>query len=184
MAFYPNMCKTSHISILNESALVLNANYAPLTICSVKRAICLVFLGKVDIIEEKRQIIRSPSFSMPMPSVIKLNSYLRYNGIEVVLTRRNILLRDNHECGYCGKKSGLLTIDHIIPRERGGPDTWENLITACSSCNRGKSNRTPEEAGMPLRKRPIKPNRIHYFQQFVNDHTADWRPYLFMESIS
>ncbi len=178
------MNEASNHNILNGSALVLNANYAPLTICSLKRAICLVFVDKVDILEEKEQFVHSPSFAMRIPSVIKLKSYLRYNSIEVILTRRNILLRDNHECAYCGKKSGLLTIDHIIPRERGGQNTWENLITACSSCNLMKSNRTPEEAGLALRKRPLKPNRIHYFQQFVNDHTSDWRPYLFMESYS
>ncbi len=167
---------------LNGSALVLNANYAPLTICSVKRAICMVFLEKVDILEEKDQVIHSPSCSMRIPSVVKLKSYLRYNSLEVILSRRNVLMRDNHECGYCGKRNGLLTIDHIVPRERGGKNTWDNLITACSPCNLAKSNRTPEEAGMPLLKRPTKPNRIHYFQQFVNEYTSNWRPYLFMES--
>jgi len=167
---------------INGSALVLNANYAPLTICSVKRAICLIYLDKVDILEERQELVHSPSINMPIPSVIKLRSYLRYNSIEVILSRRNILLRDNFECVYCGTKSRTLTIDHIIPRERGGPDTWDNLVTACSPCNLKKSNRTPEEAGMVLRKRPIKPNRILLFSNNllmttdrIGVHICSWK---------
>lgn len=161
---------------------MLNANYAPLSICSVKRAICLLFLDKVDLLEERQEKVHSSSRTMPMPSVIKLKSYIRYNSMDVVLSRRNIFIRDNHQCSYCGKRSGVLTVDHIIPREQGGQDTWENLVTACPRCNLLKSNRTPEEAHMPLRTQPRRPNRIHYFQRFVNGATANWKPYLFMES--
>ena len=74
-----------------------------------------------------------------------------------------------------------MTIDHIIPKGRGGMDTWENLVTACKPCNQIKGDRTPDEAGMALNKQPKRPNRLHYFQRFVKDQQKDWRPYLFME---
>lgn len=168
----------------NNSALVLNANYSPLTICSVKRAICLAYLNKVEILETGKRTVHSPTMMMPIPSVVKLKDFVRYNSMDVLLSRKNILQRDQHQCMYCGKRSGPFTIDHVIPREQGGLDSWSNLVTACPHCNVKKSNRTPEEANMPLRKRPIRPNRIHYFQQFVNDQYINWRPYLFMESPS
>ena len=102
----------------------------------------------------------------------------------MILSRRNIFHRDNYSCQYCGTKAGPNTIDHIIPRERGGKDTWDNLITACAPCNIVKGNRSPEEMGMRLLKKPNKPNRIHYFQKFVGINQTKWRPFLFMESLN
>ena len=100
------------------------------------------------------------------------------------LSRKNILIRDNNICQYCGEGGNALTIDHIYPKFRGGKDTWENLVCACKNCNQKKGNRTPQEANMPLIKTPKRPNRIHYFQRYVKDRQADWRPYLFMEPLS
>jgi len=103
--------------------------------------------------------------------------------MSVILNRKNIVQRDHHTCQYCGKSSGPVTVDHIIPKERGGLDSWENLTTACPPCNLKKGSRTPGEAGMKLKKHPVRPNRIHYFQQFVRHQQIGWRPYLFMEPL-
>ena len=102
--------------------------------------------------------------------------------MDVILTRRNLLVRDNHQCQYCETKKGPLTIDHVMPKNRGGGDAWDNLVAACQTCNRAKGSRTPEEAKMVLKRYPKKPNKIHYFQQFIHEKQGAWRPYLFLES--
>ena len=101
----------------------------------------------------------------------------------VEISRKNILVRDNYTCQYCGKQNKSLTVDHVIPKFRGGQDTWENLVAACKECNKTKGERNSEEAGMPLAKKPKRPNRIHYFQRYVKERQIDWRPYLFMEPL-
>ncbi|NHZ85862.1 MAG: HNH endonuclease [Planctomycetia bacterium] len=171
-------------SLLNRAVLVLNTNYAPLEICSARRAICLYYLEKVDILIKYNDKVHSPSITLKIPSVIKLRDFIRYNSMELILSRRNIFHRDNYTCQYCGNKIGPHTIDHVIPKERHGGDTWENLVTACAHCNLIKGNRSPEEMGMALIKKPVRPNRIHYFQQFVGIKQIDWRPFLFMESLN
>ena len=171
-------------SILNKVVLVLNSNYTPLHICATKRAICLYYLNKVDILEYYKEAAHSPSISFQLPSVIKLKKIIKYNSMSVILNRKNIVQRDHHTCQYCGISSGPNTVDHIIPKERGGGDSWENLITACSPCNLKKGNKTPSEAGMTMIKQPVRPNRIHYFQQFMQQNQLNWRPYLFMEPLN
>lgn len=166
---------------MNRVVLVLNTNYAPLSICTAKRAICLQVLEKVEVLDVYDEVAHSPSTTIPLPSVVKLKEFVHYNSIVVALSRKNILTRDDHACQYCGTRHGVLTVDHIIPRERGGMDTWENLVTACAECNLKKGNHTPEEVNMPLLKKPSRPNRIHYFQQFVKQKQSGWRPFLFME---
>jgi 5-methylcytosine-specific restriction endonuclease McrA len=173
---------TKKCSLLSRAVLVLNSNYAPMTITTSKRAICLFFLDKVDVIESYDDSIYSPTRALQLPSIVKVKDYVNYNSMNVVLSRKNILLRDKQQCQYCAIKSSKLTIDHIIPKERGGYDSWDNLITACQDCNRKKGNRTPEEARMPLLKYPKKPNRIHYFQQFIKESQRNWKPYLFLEA--
>lgn len=168
--------------LLNRSVLVLNTNYMPLTICTAKRAICLFFLDKVEVLVSYREKVHSPTIALSLPSIVKLRDFVHYNSMEVALSRRNVLLRDNHQCQYCSTRSGPFTIDHVLPRERAGSEQWDNLVTACQPCNRKKGNHTPEEAGMPLTRHPRKPNRIHYFQQFIREPQASWRPYLFLES--
>jgi len=170
--------------LLNRSVLVLNSNYAPMTVCTAKRAICLQVLKKIDVIAKYDEKIHSPSISLNLPSVIKIRDYIRYNDMAVEISRKNILIRDDHSCQYCGTKmTSHLTVDHVLPRFRGGKDIWENLVTACKPCNQKKGNRTPDEANMPLDRQPKRPNRIHYFQRFVKDLQVDWRPYLFMEPL-
>ena len=168
-------------SILNRSVLVLNTNYAPMDICTAKRAICLYFNEKVDILESYKEDIHSPSTTLSLPSIVRLRDFVKNHTMDVILTRKNLLVRDNFECQYCSSKKTPLTMDHVNPKTKGGLDTWENLVAACKSCNQKKSDRTPEEAGMVLNRIPKRPNRLHYFQRFVKDQQKDWRPYLFME---
>jgi len=170
--------------ILNRAVLVLNANYAPLHICTAKRAICLHYLEKIEIVETGEDLIHSPSLEVLVPSVIKLKQMVKYNSIAVILNRKNIFQRDSYSCQYCGKSSGTLTVDHIIPKEQGGRDLWENLVTACLLCNLKKGNGSPESAGLKLLKNPHRPNRIQYFQQFAKNGQRSWKPYLFMEALT
>jgi 5-methylcytosine-specific restriction endonuclease McrA len=167
---------------LSQSVLVLNTNYAPMDICTAKRAICLFFNEKIDILESYNENVHSPSITFALPSIIKLKDFVRNQKMDVILTRRNLLARDNHQCQYCEIKKGPLTIDHVMPKNRGGPDAWENLVTACQTCNSNKGSRTPEEAKMILKRLPKKPNKINYFQQFISEKQDAWRPYLFLES--
>ena len=170
------------VSILNRSVLVLNTNYAPMDICTAKRAICLYYNEKVDILESYKEDVHSPSITLSLPSIVRLKDYVKHNQMDVILTRRNLLVRDNYECQYCGSKKSPLTMDHVKPKKQGGKDSWENLVAACQNCNRKKGNRTPDEAKMPLKRIPRKPNKIHYFQQFISTHQVSWKPYLFLES--
>jgi 5-methylcytosine-specific restriction endonuclease McrA len=168
-------------SILNRGVLVLNSNYAPMTICTAKRAICLNFLNKVEVLSNYEEVVKSPSLTVSLPSIIKIKDYVRYDNLSVDLNRKNLLERDNYTCQYCGQKKMPLTIDHIIPKASGGKDSWDNLVAACRSCNQKKGNETPSSANMSLRKKPKPPNRLHYFQRFVKEKQNDWKPYLFME---
>jgi 5-methylcytosine-specific restriction endonuclease McrA len=169
-----------NININNSVTLVLNASYLPLAVCSSKRALCLYFLNKVDVLMSHDKFIYSPSTRIKVPSVVKLKTYVSYNSLEVVLNRKNLLLRDNSCCQYCGSKSNL-TVDHIIPKLKGGSDTWENLIVACSPCNAKKGSRTLKEANMKLMKQPKKTNRFMYFNQFVKNKNVGWKDYLFID---
>ena len=178
---YPNVANESS---LNSAVLVLNANYAPMMICTAKRAICMDFLHKVDILANYNQEIHSPTISYKLPSIIKVRNFVRYDNLSVDLNRKNIIIRDENTCQYCGITNTSLTIDHIVPKGRGGMDTWENLVAACKKCNQKKGDKTPEDVGLILKNNPKRPNRLHYFQKFVNDQQKDWRPYLFMEPFS
>ncbi len=167
--------------ILNRYVLVLNQSYEPVMVTNAKRAVILMLLGKAEQVVHYDEFLRSPSFRMHLPSVVRLSRYIRVHDKEIVLTRKNLLKRDNHRCQYCGRSSVPLTLDHILPKQRGGKDTWGNLVAACHPCNVRKGNRVPADAAMPLLRKPFKPSRITYFQKFVRKHQAPWRPYLFME---
>ena len=116
---------------LNRNVLVLNQDYEPIAICNAKKAIILVYLGKAEIVESYSYRIRSVSRTMPFPCVVRLQIYIYRPFKPVMLNRKNILRRDHHTCQYCGKKSGPMTVDHIIPKQYGGKHSWENLVAAC-----------------------------------------------------
>ena len=167
--------------ILNRRVLLLNQSYQPLMVIGAKRALLLLLTEKVESIENYTEFIHSMYFKMPLPSVIRLKNYARFTKKEIVLSRKNILKRDNHTCQYCGVHSTRLTIDHIVPRQKGGPDTWENLVTACVQCNTQKGHKSVSEAKMELKSSPRKPLVIVHFQKNVKQYQKMWRPYLFME---
>ena len=126
------------------------------------------------------RFISTVSRSFPLPSIVRLTCFVRVPYKSIILNRKNILLRDNFQCQYCGKTDMPLTIDHIVPRSRGGEYSWENLITACPRCNSKKGNRTPREAGMHPLKQAIRPNNLMFMQQLTTTFSDQWKPYLFM----
>jgi 5-methylcytosine-specific restriction endonuclease McrA len=168
-----------------EQTLLLNATYEPLRVLSWKKALILFFQGKVEILEEHSREIRSISFSIRLPSVVRLLYHIRphKNHRVVKFSRVNIFTRDKHSCQYCGKKcrSDELTFDHVIPIAKGGRKTWENIVTACIRCNHDKSGRTPEEAGMNLIKKPIRPKWSPSLTLTIGikQTPETWRDYLY-----
>lgn len=160
---------------------MLNQSYEPLSICNIKKAFLLLYLGKAElIINDDRKSIRTIRRNYPWPSVIRIAKYINLPYKRVVLTRRNILRRDGYKCAYCGRGDLPLTVDHIIPKARGGDDNWENLISACTNCNNKKGDRTPEEARMPLGIRPFKPNHVMFIKNVVGKLDDKWKPYLYL----
>ena len=168
-------------AILNRRVLVLNQSYEPLMVIGAKRALILLLNEKVEALEHYREIIHSAYLALPLPSVIKLKHYARIRKKEIVLSRKNILKRDNHTCQYCSAGSIPMTIDHVKPRQKGGNDSWENLVAACVPCNTRKGNNSLNGSKMKLLKKPRKPTMIIHLQKFVKQFQYTWRPYLFME---
>ena len=161
---------------------MLNQNYEPLTVCSARRAIVLMFQGKAEMIETADHLkIRTISTSYDLPSVVRLWQYKRVPFKRIMLTRKNVITRDGHRCQYCGSTKGAMTVDHVIPKRMKGADTWENMVCACVRCNNKKGDRTPEQAGMILRKKPRRPSHITFIQRHVSDNDQRWRQYLFMD---
>jgi len=163
---------------MNRRVLVLNQDYSPLTICTVQRAILLVFLGKADLMTPASDaFIRTVSSSYPMPAVIRLHRYINLPYRGVVLTRNNIFKRDNHTCQYCGTGKDL-TLDHLIPKAKGGKSSWYNLVTACKKCNARKGDYNPEEVGLKIAQKPFKPNYIMFIRDFSGYVCDEWMPFL------
>jgi 5-methylcytosine-specific restriction endonuclease McrA len=161
-----------------SKVLVLNASYEPLNITGWRRAVILMLKGKAEQIEHNGKYLYR---DFPLPTVIRLRQYVKVPYREIPLTRRNILNRDNHSCQYCGYTGGDLTLDHVIPRSRGGVDSWENLTTACMRCNVKKGSRSPKEANLFLRNQPRRPHSsLHYeaASQINNGTHAEWRKYV------
>jgi 5-methylcytosine-specific restriction endonuclease McrA len=161
-----------------SKVLVLNASYEPLNITSWRRAVVLLIKEKAEQVEHNGKQVYS---GLPLPSVIRLRHYVRVPYKEIPLTRRNILHRDNHTCQYCGYGGENLTLDHVLPRSRGGGDTWENMVTACVQCNVRKGSRTPKEANMLLSNPPRKPYSSLYFEvvKYLRNGTHDeWQKYV------
>ena len=160
--------------------LVLNQDYRALTICSVERAFVLVHLQKAELVEAlPDRFMRSPSLRFPWPSIVRLKAYVRVPYKRILLSRKNVLRRDAYRCQYCGKRDNL-TVDHVFPKSRGGKDTWENLVAACTPCNNRKGNRTPEEIGMPLKRKPFRPSQVMFIRDYVGNVDDTWKPYLFL----
>jgi 5-methylcytosine-specific restriction endonuclease McrA len=168
---------------LRRPVLVLNASYEPINICAARRAIVLILKGVAAAEELCHVAVHSAWRVMPLPSVIRLLEYRRIPHQTRPLSRKNILMRDRYTCQYCGRTlpSAELTLDHVIPRSRGGETAWENLVTCCHDCNNRKGNRTPEEAGMKLLRLP-RPFTLHTSRHIMRQlaHADErWKKYLF-----
>lgn len=167
------------MDVPNAAVLVLNQNYEPLNVCDVRRAVAMLIGGKAEIVENGRGELHSASQVLPFPSVIRLAYLIRRPRPRVRLTRREIFRRDGYTCQYCGQQMHTLTMDHVIPRTRGGAHTWENLVSACPTCNRRKGSRTPEEAHMSLLHVPYepRPSLVYLFGSHLEDN-GTWHKFL------
>ena len=165
-----------------ENVLVLNATYEPLSVVSVRRAVLLLLKEKAEIVEAAEAELRSEHVRMPMPLVIRLVYYVRIpHRLSLPVTRRTVLARDHYTCQYCGRQPSRkdLTVDHILPRSRGGHTAWENVVTACQRCNGRKGNRTPEEAGMSLLSPPVRPRYVALTLVEGGETRHVWDKYMF-----
>ena len=159
---------------------MLNQTYEPLAICTVKKAIILIVLEKAQIIvTNNHKFIYSVKKNFPIPSVIRLNNYISRPFKKVILSRKNVLRRDGYKCAYCGRSDLQLTIDHVIPKSKGGEDVWENMVAACLPCNNKKGDRTLSEANLILKINPYHPNHLMFILNNFGRINELWKPYLF-----
>lgn len=171
------------MSLINKPVLMLNSSFEPIQIISLKRALTMLTKGKVTVTLPSDREVYPGVFA---PSIVRLMEY-KYIPLRIQLvSKKNIYLRDNYTCLYCGKKfhASDLTWDHVLPRSRGGKNTWENLVTCCKRCNQMKDDQTPEEAGMPLLHRII-PSTVHTARGMLRSvglMVHEWTRYLFVDS--
>ncbi len=163
-------------------ALLLDRGYRPVLAVSWRRALLLELSERVEVLEYYGRLVRTTTREFPLPAVLRAPTRVAREPTRVALTRRNVLLRDGHTCVYCGASGGQkLTIDHVVPRSRGGRSTWDNVVAACAACNRRKGDRTPEEVGWRLATRPCAPSALQLGRRgmlVVANPPVEWRPWL------
>lgn len=157
---------------------MLNYDYTPANVTNIPRAIKLVIKEKAEVIKEGTKTLRSEKIIFKTPTIIRLLQYVKIKFFKVVLTKRNILIRDNHQCVYCESKHNL-TLDHLIPKSKGGKNDWLNLVTCCELCNKKKGDKTLEESKMILTYKPFKPTYYSFLKSYLDKNFVDWQPYLF-----
>ena len=165
---------------LTAPVLVLNLNYVPVNVCTVRRAIVLVAKGKAELLEQREDAtrIRTYNTALDSPSIIRLVYLVKRPFAPRRLSKKEVFLRDHYTCQYCGKRSQQLTLDHVVPRRQRGPHTWDNVVAACGRCNLDKAGRTPEEANMKLRRLPTAPQPNPY--RILENRTIleEWKQYI------
>ena len=162
-----------------EQVLVLNASYEPLNVCTVRRAYVLVFKGKAELLESLDRPLRTATDTYRRPHVIRLLNYVRVpRTVQRKISRRALFARDGWKCVYCGTASGRLTLDHVVPRSRGGDSVWENVVTSCAPCNLRKGNRLLEELAMQLHRPPRAPAAALFIRLAASSIPQGWQPYL------
>ena len=163
--------------------LLLNQGFEPIKVITWQRAITLLFLGKVEVIEEYGRDIKAINLVLKVPAVVRLLRAFRRHARPVKFSRVNIYARDKHRCQYCGKRCKIdqLTYDHVLPRSRGGRTSWENIVSCCYTCNAHKANRTPAEAKMKLLSTPVRPTWMPAVQIRVSTESVPdaWRDYVY-----
>ncbi len=184
---------------LTAPVLLLNRYYAPVSVASARRGLVLLYCGVANALDSEGHVydfahwlklpIRERDDMVPLvngqlrvPRVLHLLAYDRFPRVSIRLSRRNLLLRDDHQCQYCGRRPGVrdLNLDHVIPRSRGGRESWENLVVSCRGCNLKKGRRTPDEAGMALLQRPHEPHwsRAAHILMATREPYEEWQPFL------
>jgi len=166
---------------MSQEVLVLNSNYEPLNVCTLRRAMALVLLGKAEVLHHREVPLRTARGDHRAPSILKMRYPVRRPIPELRLSRHSILARDNYTCQYCGVRGKDLTIDHVVPRWAGGPHTWDNLVACCRRCNLKKGDKTPQQAHMKLFRRPKRPHFIPYLSLpvYLKARARDeWRMFL------
>jgi len=165
--------------MINSPVLVLNQTYEPLNLCRVRRAVVLVFCGKAEVLENSRGVLHSVTQVFPIPSVIRLVYMVKRPRHQRKLTKLEVFTRDQYTCQYCGRQTKELTLDHVIPRRRGGKHSWENVVSACKVCNRRKGGHTPKEAEMKLLRQPRTPRNDGFYipYHYLNSH-GEWKKYV------
>lgn len=163
---------------LNDKVLVLNATYEPLNVCTARRAVVLMLKQKAEAVELSGRQFHTADSAFPLPDVIRLSYFVNVpRGGTRKVSRRAVLARDDHRCQYCGSRAHL-TIDHVIPRSRGGATTWDNIVTSCAPCNARKGDRLPREAGMHPRTSPRPPSPVAFLFLAVSEVRRSWEQYL------
>ena len=160
--------------------LVLNATYEPINVCTLRRAAVLLLKEKAELLERQKGVLHSERMTMEAPDVIRLVNYVRIprEAHRRKITRRAVLARDAWTCQYCGSRKSGLTVDHVIPRSRGGKSVWENIVAACAACNRRKGDRLPREIEMHPRTSPRAPAATVFIQVASPSIPPAWEQYL------
>ena len=165
-----------------DQTLLLSFGYEPLKIISWRKAITLMFLEKVEVVEQYQECVRSPSLTLPIPAVVRLHRYVKYLPQRVKFSRQNLFYRDNYTCQYCLRPHppSQLTYDHVVPRSYGGKTTWTNIVTACKRCNHKKGNKLLTMVNLTLQQPPQEPRWLPPFSPAFNSEAAPivWRTYL------
>jgi 5-methylcytosine-specific restriction endonuclease McrA len=169
-----------HRPHIGGRVLVLNASYEPINVCNVRRATVLVLKERAEVIERGEGALHSERLTFERPCVIRLIRYIRIprDVHRRKITRKAVLARDAWTCQYCGREATGLTVDHVIPRSRGGESVWENIVASCAPCNRKKGNLTPREARMHPRSRPRPPGPTVFIRLASPRIPIAWQPYL------
>lgn len=160
--------------------LLLNANYEPLNVCNIRRAVSLILVGKAEVLTDSSDKVQSSERQWTAPSVVRMRYQVRRPMPQLRLSRHSILARDSHTCQYCGSTRDL-TIDHVLPRWNGGTNSWDNLVTCCRKCNLKKGDKTPEQAKMKLARKPRRPQYVPYLslQKYIRAvKRDDWMMFL------
>ena len=159
---------------------MLNASYEPINVCTVRRAAVLVLKERAEIIERADRSLHAESFTMPRPAVIRLMTYVRVprDAHSRKITRRAVFARDRWTCQYCGVERVTLTVDHVIPRSKGGTSSWEHIVACCAPCNRRKGDRLPRHARMHPRTKPRTPSPNVFVHVATPRIPTAWEQYL------
>ena len=166
------------LGILASPVLVLNLNYVPINVSTARRAIILLGKGTAELLENHRGQVRTVSTVVEVPSIIRLEYFVKRRFAPRMLSKKEIFLQDKYTCQYCGTQSQQLTLDHVVPRRQKGAHTWEKVVAACSKCNLRKAGFTPEEAKMKLFREPRAPQPNPYRMLQNRVILDEWRPYL------